>query len=279
MPDAEFDTSTLPGANSAANVSQTGGQVLTGYVDAQGGGNADTAFIQGEVNYEGTPLFQTGIDTTVLQGQVDNTDSTPLQGQVDKTGPAPAPSTPIDARQVVKVDIRNTVVQPLEPCLSSPYLQLTFRPTDPTAKFERSLQRQTSIPFPKPQQITETEFKAQFDGKCHLADMKYLLRWKLVLPVIIQPQDPDSVSYTSVVVYDLRTAFLVNDPTMIDKINFSQIPLTQVSEAHDTTGGTTSDDFQDYELELDQIVFVDVEQSTGRLIGKNPVDAGIFTGA
>lgn len=281
MPDAELDLSGLPGA-SQANTSQTGGQVLTGYVQSFEG-DAEQAPFQASAEFNGSPLFTTGIDTTVLQGGVSTTQTPLLQGEVGAGGitggvtasPSPAP---IFTTQAVKVDIRNTVVQPLEPCASAPYLQLTFRPVNSMVKFDRTLQRQTSIPFPKPYVMTVTDFKALFTGKVHLADPKYLIRWKQVLPVTIQPQDSGSLPYTSIVLYDIRTALLTNDEGLFTTMDDSYLPLTQISKAEDVEGGILNPDFQDYELELDQIVFVDIETSTGRLIGKDPVDAGIFTG-
>lgn len=286
MPDAISDS----GDVSSANLSSTGGTVLTGYASTFSDGVSDSGLSSGVLDssgWAGSPLFQTGVDTTTLTGGIDATDflpsNSPLQGQVSSGGlsggvaasPAPAP---VITTQIVKADIRNTVVQPIEPCRSIPYLKLVFLPVDTDVRFRRDLRREVSIPVPQPQAMTLAAFIAQFDGHVHIKDTKYLLRWKQILPVIIQPQDTGSVDYQSVDVYDLRTSILLDDDSLISALDFSQLPLTQVTQATDVIGGVLDPDLTDYELYLDNVVFADVDQSTGRLIAKDPVEAGLFTG-
>jgi hypothetical protein len=290
MPDGISDS----GDVLSAGVSTTGGPVLQGYVQTyatDAGNTGIPANIDGSETLGGTPLFNAGIDTTVLTGGISIDSFLPDPTGAIRTGAssfggggspfqAGANKTVVNAQtttQVVKMDISNTVVQPLEPCRSVPYLKLVFLPVDPEVKFNRDLRRETSIPVPKQQQMTVAEYKAAFDGKVHIKDLKYLLRWKQILPVVIEPQDSNAVDYKSVDVYDLRTSILINDQQLLAYIDISELPLTQITVAQDLFGGTTNEEVQDYELYLDTILFADVDQSTGHLVGKDPVDAGIFT--
>lgn len=297
MPDAVSDSGDI----SAANLSSTGGQVLQGYVQTYATGADANAAPSGEPELEGwggSPLFQTGIDTTVLQGGIDYTDVLPndvLQAGIEKsslagktfqipTGGSFNPtklnagvsSQPVVTTQVVKADIRNTVVQPLEPCRSAPYLKLVFLPVDTDVRFRRDLRREAAVPFPSPQQKTISEFVANFAGKVHTKDARYLLRWLQVLPVVVQPQDSGSVSYKSVDTYDISTSILLNDSGLVSLLDFSQLPLTQVTKAEDIQGGTTNPELQDYELYLDDVIYADLDQATGKLTSKDPVEAGLF---
>lgn len=291
MPDAVSDS----GDASAANFSSSGGTVLTGYVQTYGTGASDSGLQDGQLDtsgWSGTPLFSTGISQTTLQGGITYEDylpesqRNPLQGTISggtlfggvTFQAPPPPPTPVITTQVVKADIRNTVVQPIEPCRSIPYLKLVFLPVDEDVRFRRDLRRETSIPVPRPQDMTVAEFVDIFTGHVHIKDPKYLLRWKQVLPVVIEPQDSESVDYKSVDIYDLRTAILLDDDSILEDLDISQLPLTQITKAEDQQGGTLDPELEDYELYLDTVIFADVDVATGKLIAKDPVEAGIFTG-
>ena len=279
MPDAISDSGDMSGASVVTN--SDGSVLLTGRVEAVGTGIEDGG--AGNNTWAGSPVFQAGAtftdvfdDTPMLIGGV--TFQSParpvLQGQVSQ--PIIQAQT---TKQAVKLEIHNTVVQPLEPCRSVPYLKLVFLPVDETVRFERDLRREVSIPVPKKQMMTVTEYKSKFDGKVHTKDPRYLLRWKQILPVLIEPQDGETVSYKSVDVYDLRSAVQLNDSITIQWLDISELPLIQVTKAEDIQGGTTEPGIQNYELYLDSVFFADIDQSTGNLVGKEPVEAGLFTGS
>lgn len=288
MPDAVSGSGDISGID----VSNSSGLVLQGSASI----NASDGFFPSGYSdgwYDGSPILQGGVDQTVLQGDIPYNQYFPydtplLHGSIQihatSGGLSPASfqqggaqkSQPIN--QVVKLDINNTVVQPLEPCRSSPYLKLVFLPTDPAVKFKRELRRETSIPFPKPQLQTVQEFKDQFDGMVSTKSDRYTLRWQQVLPVVIEPQDSNSINYKSADKFDLVTAIPLSDENALSYLDISQLPLTQISKTTDIKGGTTDPDIQDYPLELHYVHFVDVDQSTGTLITKDPTEAGIFTG-
>lgn len=285
MPDGVSDS----GDVSAANFSDTGQTVLTGYVQTYSTGAGDEGVSAGtDGSASGSPLFSTGINKTVLSAGTTfeeepsdprvfqaSASSGGITGQISASPPTPAP---VFTTQVVNAEIRNTVVQPIEPCRSIPYLKLVFLPVDTDVRFRRDLRREASVPVPKKLQMTVDEFKAIFDGHVHIKDTKYLLRWKQILPVVIEPQDSNSVDYKSVDIYDLRTSILLNDPLLVDRLNFSQLPLVQVTKAEDIQGGTLDPGIENFELYLDDVIFADVDQATGKLIAKDVVEAGIFTG-
>lgn len=277
----------------SANLNSTGGPVLQGYVHTNAPPPPSPGYGQLDTDWSGSPLLQTGIRQDVINGDtpfqagavfdgliagisgIFGGNRSPLQGKVEIQQNNPPP---IITTQVVKADIRTNVVQPIEPCRSIPYLKLIFLPVDEDVRMNRELRRETSIPVPVPQAMTITDFKAIFAGHVHIKDTKYLLRWKQVLPVVVEPQDSGSVDYKSVDIYDLRTSILLDDDSILSALDFSQLPLIQVTAAQDIIGGTLDPELEDYELYLDDVIFADVEVSTGRLIAKNPVEVGLFTG-
>jgi hypothetical protein len=278
MPDAISDSGDMSGASVVTN--SDGSVLLTGRVEAVGTGIEDGG--TGNNTWAGTPVFQAGATFTdvfddsprLIGGVIFQAPASPiLQGQVSQ----PIIQTQT-TKQAVKLEIHNTVVQPLEPCRSVPYLKLVFLPVDETVRFERDLRREVSIPVPKKQMMTVAEYKSKFDGKVHTKDPRYLLRWKQILPVMVEPQDGESASYKSVDVYDLRTAVQLSDSVVIQWLDISELPLIQVTKAEDIQGGTMDSGIQNHELYLDSVFFADINQSTGSLIGKNPVEAGIFAG-
>lgn len=289
MPDAVSDS----GDVSSANLSDTGKMVLTGYVQTYETGANDSGLQDGVMDtsgWSGSPLFSIGIDKPVLQGGIDYSDYLPPGNQTFQIGissgglvggitvQASPPPAPVITTQIVKADIRNTVVQPIEPCRSIPYLKLVFIPVDTDVRFRRDLRREVSIPVPKPLNMTIADFTDLFAGHVHIKDPKYLLRWKQVLPVVVEPQDSGSVDYKSVDIYDLRTSILLDDDSLLEELDFSQLPLIQVTKAEDIQGGVLDPELDDYELYLDNVIFADVDQATGKLIAKDAVEAGIFTG-
>lgn len=241
-------------------------------------------------------FLSTGIDQSALQGIVN--DIAPLVGGVQETQPATGQtsdmgggaltggvstggtSQPVNATQAVQLKIHSTVVQPLQPCQNVPLLKLVFVPVDPHTEFERSLRREMSIPAPKKQQMTLTQFMNQFNDIIHTGDPAYIFNWYQILPVLIAPQDTGSVTYTSSNIYSFSDRIYSSSDQIIDIIgSISQITLQKVNKAVDILGGTTDPNYQSIALTLQKPLFFDVNQATGQLIGKDPVAAGIFTGA
>ena len=275
---------------SSASFSSDGSVLLSGYVQSYSTGT-DTGTGVGNPNdggWVGDPLepiweddpgrmWPENIEPRVIYGGVSQ-DNYPLSASRGVPG-VPQLETPqsqqkVFTNQIVHLDIRNTIVQPLEPCRSVPYLKLTFRPVEYEFKHIRELKREVAIPVPKKILSNISDYRKAFEGKVHTNDNKYLLRWKLVLPVQIIPQDIETLPYKSVDVYDFRTSIQLNDPILLKLLDISQLPLVQITVARDVVGGTLLT--TDYELELDQIIYADIDQSSGKLITKDPVEAGIF---
>jgi hypothetical protein len=272
---------------------------IVGDISAGNGGYLGQTGIW-DTGYSGTTLYG-GVNETILRGGISTTftpddgNPTTLIGGVDKTffppddstipalkGGAivistPPPPPPPDVKQVVKIDVSNNVIQPAEPCRTIPYLKLVFRPKDPNFKFERDLRRETIIPFPKPLNMTVTEFKNQFAGKIHTLDTKYMIRWKQLLPTIIESQDDTTLNFKGAENYDFRTSLLANTDLAVNYVDISEFPIYEVFKGTYTKGPTTQQD--SHELQLDDVLYADLNQSTGMVQTKDPIEAGIFTGA
>jgi hypothetical protein len=132
------------------------------------------------------------------------------------------------------------------------------------------------IPFPKPQITTVTAFKSQFAGLVHTLDTKYMIRWKQVLPTIIESQDDTTLNFKGAENYDFRTSLLANTDMALSLVDISEFPIYEVFKGSYTQGPTTQQ--TSYELQLDDVIYADLNQSTGLVQTKDPVEAGIFTG-
>src|SRR5271157_1364682 len=224
-------------------------------------------------------IFGGSNNSNPLQANV--SEPQPLQGSVSDNSfniraSQQAPS--MVTTQVIKTDIRTTIVQPLQPCRSVPYLKLVFLPVNPDIRNQRELRREVSIPVPFSQTITMAAYMALFEGAVTTKATKYLLRWTQVKPVIIEPQDTGSTSFKSTDIFDLRTSINLLNPSLISSLNISKLPLVQVTQAIDIQGGTLDPSFVDVPLYMDFITYADLNTATGQLIAKDPVDAGIFIG-